>query len=155
MGMFDSKRGARAVKSETSHFTTSIGEECVFEGNISTSSSTRIDGKLKGKIAGENTLIVGEHGVILGEVKASEVIVYGRIEGIIDSERLEIKGSGIVTGDIFVDRLVVEEGGVYNGRCGMSERVEPYVSEPSAVEPKKAASETIELEPPQIRAKEL
>jgi cytoskeletal protein CcmA (bactofilin family) len=155
MGMFDRKRGARSVKPETSHFTTSIGEECVFEGNISTSSSTRIDGKLIGKISGENTLIVGERGVILGEVKASEVIVYGRIEGIIDSERLEIKSSGIVTGDIFIDRLVIEEGGIYNGRCGMSERVEQFVSEPGAIEPKKAASETIELEPPQIRAKEL
>jgi cytoskeletal protein CcmA (bactofilin family) len=155
MGMFDKKRSAKPVKSETSHFTTSIGEECVFEGHISTSSSTRIDGKLKGKISGENTLIVGERGVILGEVKASEVIVYGRIEGIIDSERLEIKSSGAVTGDIFIDKLVVEEGGVYNGRCGMSEHVGQYVSEPGAIESKKTASETIELEHPQIRAKEL
>ncbi|MGH7849202.1 MAG: bactofilin family protein [Thermodesulfobacteriota bacterium] len=155
MGMFDKKRSAKPVKPDASHFTTSIGEECVFEGHITTSSSTRIDGKLKGKISGENTLIVGERGVILGEVKASEVIVYGRIEGIIDSERLEIKSSGAVTGDIFIDRLVIEEGGVYNGRCGMSEHVGQYVSEPGAIESKKAASETIELEPPQIRAKEL
>jgi cytoskeletal protein CcmA (bactofilin family) len=155
MGIFDNKRGAKPSKPETSHFTTSIGEECIFEGSVSTSSSTRIDGKLIGKISGENTLIVGEHGVILGEVKASGVIVYGRIEGIIDSERLEIKGSGIVTGDIFIDRLVVEEGGIYNGRCGMSERTEPYASEPTAIEPKKTSSETIEMQPPQIRAKEL
>ena len=155
MGMFDKKRSTKPVKPDASHFTTSIGEECVFEGHISTSSSTRIDGKLKGKISGENTLIVGERGVILGEVKASEVIVYGRIEGIIDSERLEIKSSGAVTGDIFIDKLVVEEGGVYNGRCGMSEHVGQYVSEPGAIESKKTASETIELEPPQIRAKEL
>jgi cytoskeletal protein CcmA (bactofilin family) len=155
MGMFDKKKSAKPVKPDASHFTTSIGEECVFEGHISTSSSTRIDGKLKGKISGENTLIVGERGVILGEVKASEVIVYGRIEGIIDSERLEIKSSGAVTGDIFIDKLVVEEGGVYNGRCGMSEHVGQYVSEPGAIESKKTASETIELEHPQIRAKEL
>lgn len=155
MGMFDKKRSAKPVKPDASHFTTSIGEECVFEGHISTSSSTRIDGKLKGKISGENTLIVGERGVILGEVKASEVIVYGRIEGIIDSERLEIKSSGAVTGDIFIDKLVIEEGGTYNGRCGMSEHVGQYVSEPGAIESKKTVSETIELEHPQIRAKEL
>jgi len=155
MGMFDSKKTARPVKSETSHFTTSIGEECVFEGNISTTSSTRIDGKLKGKISGENTLIVGERGVILGEVKASAIIVYGRIEGIVDSERLEIKSTGIVTGDIFIDRLVVEEGGVYNGRCGMSERVEHFIQEPGATESNNSVSDTAELEHPQLRAKEL
>ncbi|HVY55221.1 MAG TPA: polymer-forming cytoskeletal protein, partial [Thermodesulfobacteriota bacterium] len=116
MGMFDSKKPEKPLKSEISHFTTSIGEECVFEGNISTTSSTRIDGKLVGRITGENILIVGERGVILGEVKASAIIVYGRIEGLIDSDRLEIKSTGIVTGDIFIDRLVVEEGGIYNGR---------------------------------------
>lgn len=154
MGMFDSKKTARPVKSETSHFTTSIGEECVFEGNISTCSSTRIDGKLKGKISGENTLIVGERGVILGEVKASEIMVYGRIEGIVDAERLEIKNSGIVTGDIFVDRLVVEEGGVYNGRCGMSDRVEQFISEPGEMESDNSASDTAGLEHPQLRAKD-
>lgn len=155
MGMFDSKKTARPVKSETAHFTTSIGEECVFEGNISTCSSTRIDGKLKGKISGENTLIVGERGVILGEVKASGIVVYGRIEGIVDAERLEIKSSGIVTGDIFVDRLVVEEGGVYNGRCGMSERVEQFISEPGAMEPDNSSLDASDIEHPQLRAKDL
>lgn len=155
MGMFDSKKTSRPVKTETSHFTTSIGEECVFEGSISTSSSTRIDGKLIGKISGENTLIVGERGVILGEVKASEIIVYGRIEGIIDSERLEIKNTGIVTGDIFIDRLVVEEGGIYNGRCGMSERVEQFISEPGAMEPDSSVSDAAELGQTQLRAKDL
>ena len=155
MGMFDSKKNQRPVKSEVSHFTTSIGEECVFEGNISTTSSTRIDGKLKGKISGESTLIVGERGVILGEVKASEIIVFGRIEGIIDSDRLEIKSTGVVTGDIFIDRLVVEEGGVYNGRCGMSERVEQFIPEPGDAEIGDIPSDTAELEHPQLRAKDL
>lgn len=155
MGMFDSKKTARPVKSETSHFTTSIGEECVFEGNISTTSSTRIDGKLKGKISGDNTLIVGERGVILGEVKASAIIVYGRIEGIVDSERLEIKSTGIVTGDIFIDRLVVEEGGIFNGRCGMSERVEQFIQEQGEMEPVNSVSDTTEHDHPKLRAKEL
>ena len=155
MGMFDSKKTSRPVKTETSHFTTSIGEECVFEGNISTCSSTRIDGKLVGKISGENTLIVGERGVILGEVKASGIIVYGRIEGIVDAERLEIKSTGVVSGDIFIDRLVVEEGGVYNGRCGMSERVEQFISEQAVMESENPLSDTAEIEHARLRAKDL
>ena len=155
MGMFENKRGAKAVKAETNHFTTSIGENCIFEGNISTSSSTRIDGKLIGKISGENTLIVGERGIILGEIKASGIIVYGRVEGIIDCEKLEIKSTGIVTGDIFIDKLIIEEGGIYNGRCGMNERVEQLMSEPSNIDSKKIPTDTHDSEPSTIRAREL
>ncbi len=155
MGIFEHKRGAKPLKTESNHFTTSIGENCIFEGNISTSSSTRIDGKLIGKISGENTLIVGERGVILGEIKASGIIVYGRVEGIIDSEKLEIKSTGIVTGDIFIDKLIIEEGGIYNGRCGMNEHVEQLMSEPGNIESKKIAADTHDSGPSTIRAKEL
>lgn len=107
------------LRPEVNHFTTSIGEECIFEGTISTSSSTRIDGKLVGKIMGENSIIVGERGMISGEIKATEIIVYGGVEGIIEANRLEIKSSGVVAGEIYVGRLIVEEGGTYNGRCAM------------------------------------
>jgi cytoskeletal protein CcmA (bactofilin family) len=155
MGMFDKKKGVKPPKPEVNHFTTSIGEECIFEGNVSTTSSTRIDGILKGKISGENTIIVGERGLITGEVKASEIIVYGKIEGIIDSEKLEIKSTGIVTGDIFIETLIVEEGGIYNGRCAMNERVEKLMTEPAVIDSKKNSSDTLELEHSRIKAKEL
>ena len=153
--MFDTKKGGKPARPETNHFTTSIGEECIFEGNIETSASTRIDGILKGKISGENTIIVGEHGSIAGEVKASEVVLYGKIEGIIESEKLEIKSTGIVMGDVFIDILIVEEGGIYSGGCAMNERVEKYMAEPPVIDLKISSSDTDEPELSSIKAKEL
>jgi len=79
------------AKSDPNLITTLIGAGCEFEGNMSTSTSTRIDGKLNGKITGENTIIIGENGLVLGEIKSADTVVYGRVEGVIETHSLEIK----------------------------------------------------------------
>ncbi len=150
MNLFGSKRGVKQPRPEVNHLTTSIGEECIFEGSISTSSSTRIDGTLQGKITGENSLIVGERGVVTGEIRALEIIVFGRIEGLIETDRLEIKDTGVVTGDLYVGKLVVQEGGVYNGRCFMTGAAERIVVEASGHSEIQAA---ITADPKAIKAK--
>ena len=132
MGIFGkSKESKKLPKSASNHITTLIGDGCEFEGNMSTSTSTRIDGKLNGKISGQNSIIVGENGVVLGEVRATETVVYGRVEGLIESHSLEIKRSGIVVGDVFIESLIVEDGGIYNGRCTMNEVTESISIETS------------------------
>ena len=150
MSMFGSKKGEKPPKSDVKQITTSIGEGCIFEGNISTSSSSRIDGTLKGRITGDNTIIVGESGIIIGEIKAVETIVFGKVEGIIESERLEIKHTGSVTGDLFVERLTVEEGGLYNGKCAMGAKGPGITSEKGSNQ----LSDTIEFEPKTAKAKQ-
>ncbi len=120
MKMFDKKkRGSKPDSVTYSEVTTLIGEECLFEGNITTSASTRIDGKLKGNITGQSSLIIGENGVVIGEVRSDEATVYGKVEGIVESSRLEIKKGADVSGDIFAHTLTVEDGGLLNGRCTM------------------------------------
>ncbi len=132
-------------KSNPNHITTLIGDGCEFEGNMSSSSSTRIDGKLKGRITGENSIVVGETGLVLGEIKASETVVYGKVEGTIETNSLEIKKSGIVLGDIFIESLIVEGGGIYNGRCTMNEITENISIETSEGTKKELSSNTFEI----------
>jgi len=130
MKMFDKeKRSSKTDSVTTSEITTLIGEECLFEGNITTSASTRIDGKLKGNITGQSSLIIGEDGVVIGEVRSDEVTVYGKVEGIVESSRLEIKKGGHVSGDIFVHTLTVEDGGLLNGRCTMEKSVTDNIAD--------------------------
>lgn len=132
-------------KSNPNHITTLIGYGCEFEGSMSSSSSTRIDGKLKGRITGENSIVVGEDGLVLGEIKASETVVYGKVEGTIETNSLEIKKSGIVLGDIFVESLIVEDGGIFNGRCTMNEITENISIETSEGTKKELSSNTTEI----------
>ena len=153
MGIFGSKKKEeeqeRAVvvsKTDTKQITTLIGESCVFEGNVTTTSSTRIDGQLKGKIAGEYSLVVGENGVVEGEIKAAETVVYGRVDGVIESGNLEVKSSGTVNGDVFIESLTVEKGATFNGRCEMSQSHENVVFEANGPGAKELSSGTIDLE---------
>ncbi|NIP39237.1 MAG: hypothetical protein GWM89_09345 [Candidatus Dadabacteria bacterium] len=98
---------------------TLIGQGCLFEGNLTSPTSTRLDGTVKGNIDSKGTLIVGEGGVVSGEVKADEISVHGRVEGNIHSEKLIIKSGGIVIGDINSKSFIIEDGGIYNGKCLM------------------------------------
>jgi len=143
LGIFGKKKdSAKVSKSSPNHITTLIGDGCEFEGNMSSSSATRIDGKLDGRIIGENTIVVGENGVVLGEIRATETVIYGRVEGSIESNRLEIKRSGIVLGDVFIESLIVEDGGIYNGRCTMNEVTEKISIETTQGTKKELSSDT-------------
>ena len=146
MGIFEKKKDSKKLaKSDPNHITTLIGNGCEFEGNMSTSTSTRIDGKLTGRITGENSIIIGQNGVVLGEVKAVDTVVHGRVEGAIESNSLEIKRSGIVLGDIFIESLIVEDGGIYNGRCTMNEITESISIETTEGTKKELSSNTFEF----------
>jgi cytoskeletal protein CcmA (bactofilin family) len=148
MGIFgNKKKEERSVsKSDASQITTLIGESCVFEGNVTTTSSTRIDGQLKGKITGEYSLIVGENGIVQGEIKAAETIVYGRVEGIIESGKLEIKSSGAVVGDVFIEKFTVDDGASFNGRCEMTDSQENVMFESNSPDTKELPSSTIDVD---------
>lgn len=98
---------------------TLIGQGCLFEGNLTSPASTRLDGTIKGNIDSKGTLVVGEGGIIQGEVKAIEISVHGKVEGNIESEKLIIKNGGMVSGDVHSKSFIIEDGGMYNGKCLM------------------------------------
>jgi len=98
---------------------TIIGEGTNIEGIVTASSSARIDGSLKGEAKLYKNLIIGEKGYINGTVSAPNVVVHGRIEGKIKADILEIKNNGMVTGDINVQTLAIESGGIFNGNSVM------------------------------------
>ncbi len=121
--MFGRKKNKKMVTTQKpQEIRTLIGEGCVFEGNITTNTSTRIDGHIKGSVNGQGTMIIGEKGIVSGEVKANEIIVYGTLEGTIETQRLEIRVGGQIEGDIFTKSLIIEDGGIYNGKCFMDSK---------------------------------
>lgn len=89
-------------------------------GDIETSGSLRIDGKVTGTITRADTVVLGVGATMTGDVHAREVIVGGAITGNIHAtERVELQPTAIVTGDIATLVVLVHEGGVVNGRVEM------------------------------------
>ncbi len=80
----------------------------------------RINTHFKGQIECEGTIVVAEQGDVEAEIKTRIISVAGKVKGSIHaSERLEIKGNGIVLGDINTPSLIVEPGGYFDGQCHM------------------------------------
>jgi cytoskeletal protein CcmA (bactofilin family) len=97
-----------------------LGKDTEFEGKLSFNGAVRIDGRLKGEIFTEGTLIVGESAVIASNIHVSHIIVSGEIRGnIVASDRIEIHAPGKVFGNIQAPIVIIDEGVVFEGNCTM------------------------------------
>ncbi|MCL5676998.1 MAG: polymer-forming cytoskeletal protein [Firmicutes bacterium] len=95
---------------------TILGRGTEFRGALISSGVVRIDGKLEGEINHSGELVIGEHAVVVANVKSKQITVAGQIKGNVDCEgRLEIVPSGRLYGDIKVGHLVIAEGAVFQG----------------------------------------
>src|SRR5476649_2082602 len=97
MAMF-SKKDKVALDQQS--ISTIISEGCIIEGNMKAPAFVRIDGQLTGDIFVDEGLILGEKGIVIGNVKTKEIVVYGTVNGNINASSLEIKSSGKINGDI-------------------------------------------------------
>lgn len=100
--------------------TTLIGDGSEIEGNVNSSSSAKIEGKLNGTVNVSETLIIGENGIVTGDVHTKHLIIYGKVEGKVKANLLELKNKGKLKGDIIVEMVIIEKGGIFNGNCQMN-----------------------------------
>lgn len=97
-----------------------LDSQLTTDGDITTIGSLRIDGRLNGSILRADTVVLGVGATMVGNVTAREVIVGGALTGtIIASDRVELQPTAIVNGDIRTQVVLVQEGGVINGRVEM------------------------------------
>ena len=98
-----------------------IDQGSSFEGKLSFKDTVRIDGHFSGQITSENTLVVGESGVIEADISSQIVIVSGTIHGNVTALRkVVLHKSAHVDGDIETPSMVMEDGAVLNGKLNMS-----------------------------------
>ena len=127
--MFNSKK-PKAVSGGM--INTIIGDNSKIEGLLLTSDSTRVEGLLQGKILSESSVIIGEHGVIRGDIKAVDILIAGTVYGNIRADsKIEITGTGRVLGDMFTKTLVIDEGASFKGNCTMDLSEDDSTSRPS------------------------
>ena len=91
------------------------------EGEIRSDSNLRIDGRVKGTINVRGRLIVGQTGVIEGEVVCQSSDVEGTVIGKINcQDLLSLKATAKLQGDINTKKLAIEPGAVFTGNCTMA-----------------------------------
>jgi cytoskeletal protein CcmA (bactofilin family) len=102
---------------------TLISHNTEFKGIISSKGSLRIDGIFEGTIEHADGVIIGETGIIKGDINAQNVVTGGKINGnITAAETIEILPTGQMYGDINSATLSISEGAIFEGNCTMSKR---------------------------------
>jgi cytoskeletal protein CcmA (bactofilin family) len=96
-----------------------------WKGNLGGSGGVRIEGTFEGDITMHGLLVVGETGrVTCQDLRANTVIVAGAVKGDITAERLEIRSTGKVWGNVVTETFSTEEGAFLRGQITMEDKVE-------------------------------
>ena len=105
--------------------TSVLGSGIIWKGKLSGRGGVRIEGTFEGEIGIEGMVVIGETGkVTCQNVRANTVIVAGGVNGSITAEKLEIRKTGRVWGDVTIAAFSTEEGGFLRGQITMQEKVD-------------------------------
>ena len=94
-----------------------IGKSVVVKGELSGSEDLFVDGEVEGSIVLRGqSLTVGPNGHVRANVEARNVIVHGRVDGDIHAtDRVELRKSASLAGDIATARVSIEDGAYFKG----------------------------------------
>ncbi|MBI4458699.1 MAG: polymer-forming cytoskeletal protein [Acidobacteria bacterium] len=114
-----------------------IGKSVLIKGELSGSEDLYVDGQVEGSIElREHNLTVGPNGRVQANVNAKEVVVNGTLKGNVRAvDRVEIRKSGSLVGDLVAARVVIEDGAYFKGSIDIQKGSEaPKPGEPKKVE---------------------
>ncbi len=113
-----------------------LDKEVKLDGTLELAGTFRIDGEIKGVVRSKDCLILGENARVLGSVEGEVVSVAGQVNGDVHgANRVEILPGGVVEGDVFTPSLVIQPGGVLEGRSHMRGEIKlaaPELAQPVA-----------------------
>jgi cytoskeletal protein CcmA (bactofilin family) len=108
-----------------------LGAGSEFEGKLTFEGTVRIDGRFRGEIFSDGTLMVGEGAHIEAAIRVGTVIVYGEVVGdIIATNGVELRAPAALRGNITSPALHIDKGVFFDGSCQMSAGNEPAATAP-------------------------
>lgn len=114
-----------------------IGRSVIIKGELSGSEDLYLDGEVEGNIElRDHNLTLGPNGRIRANVNAKEIIIHGKVDGnLIGSERVELKKSAVLVGDIATQRIVIEDGAYFKGGIDIQKDTTPRRDQAAAASP--------------------
>ena len=101
----------------TSQHQTVLGQTVVLKGELSANEDLLIGGQFEGTISlKDHCLTVGADGHVKAEIRARQVVIMGAVEGnVVAGEKIAIRRSGHVVGDLKAGAVAIEEGAYFKG----------------------------------------
>ncbi len=124
---------SRKLPTGTNGLTAFLDEGSEIEGKYTFSGVVLLNGKFKGEIVSTDTLIVGEKGVVNATIRVGAAVISGEVVGgLLATERVEMRKSARVFGDVEAPVIIIEEGVLFEGHCRITR--EPPAQAPTGRE---------------------
>ena len=116
----------RRLRDKTTGAATLINEGCKIIGTITGKGSFLVNGEVDGDCELDGTLTLAEHGLWKGTIRATDVIIAGRVNGdIVANGKVEITDSARISGTVSGEAIAVAEGAVVEGVMKTTGPAEP------------------------------
>jgi len=143
--MFGSKKNENTVKKSNnisagpSHALNSLVQGTTVNGTVTSESDIRVDGTLTGDLNCAAKIIIGSSGMVEGDVKCENALIEGSFKGnLVVRDTLHIRENAKIEGDIRTEKLIVDQGAVFNVSCNMGGSSAPSINSKSEKVVKKA-----------------
>ena len=99
-----------------------IGKGTVIKGDVESSGDIRVDGRLIGSLKSNGKIVVGQTGVVEGDLTCKQADISGVVKGILKCEELTaLKSTSKVEVELLTKQLLIEVGAVFTGKCQMTQ----------------------------------
>jgi cytoskeletal protein CcmA (bactofilin family) len=99
---------------------TLIGAGTTIKGDLISNGDVRIDGTLIGNISGSAKVLIGQEGVVQGDIEGQQADIQGKVTGKLHiRELLNLRGDAHIRGNIHAGKLQIEPSVTFNGQCHM------------------------------------
>lgn len=94
---------------------TKVSQGTSFTGDVVSECNLLIDGEINGNILSRASVTIGPKGKVEGKIAASKIVISGFFKGELEGDTVELSATSNVIGDIISDKLVIEDGGNFEG----------------------------------------
>lgn len=113
--------------------TTYIEEGSEIDGKFTFTGTVVMNGRLRGEIASNDNLIIGEKGVVNANIRAGVVVISGEVVGdVVATDRVELREKCRVYGDVSAPVVIIAEGALFEGQCRMTKGRPAEAGQPPA-----------------------
>jgi len=126
-GADQKSNGQRLIREES----VSIGKSIVIKGEVSGSEDLTIEGQVDGRIQlRDHTLTIGSSAHLQAHIVAKSIIVVGQVTGDLTAyEKVDIRESASVEGDIVAPRVAIADGATFRGSIDMRPKEVPAATD--------------------------
>lgn len=97
-----------------------ISSGTMITGDVVCSGDLRIDGNIKGNVKSRAKVIIGQSGIVDGDINCKSIEVEGNVKANVTvTDLMSLKSTANLVGNICAGKLAIEPGANFAGNCKM------------------------------------